>query len=483
MEANACQALCLCSGAWSAGQDIHEIASGRWKEAMSTMERTTTDELAAGRDRALDAARALAMLAVAVGHWLGAEPVVTPNGLVVRDVLAELPAAAHLTWLFQVIPLFMVAGFAAGIPSWRRHRARGGTAGSWVARRVWRLLWPTLPVVVFWTVVAQVGDHLLGVDDSLLAATRGIGLVVWFLAIYVLLMALLPILDSLARRFGTLRVMVAFIVPALAVDVLAARLGYVSSTEPSWVWVNYLLWWAPIGLAGRWWPHSHERRARCIAAGVAGGALVLLVLVTAADWYPVAMVGLTGRARSNSLPPTLALALLAAVQTGVLYAAAEPLRRRLTSPRWYLPVAVAGSRAMTIYLWHLVGPVIATLALVLPAVWHAPVVGTAAWWGARLAWVGLNATIIAPIVWALGRLERPPPWLVVTGSVVRAAIAVTLCLVGWAAVAIMGLHVPAWPAAVPWLQLAALGSAAGALVTGTTPRTGGPGAPVRLRGP
>jgi Acyltransferase family len=441
---------------------------------------TTLDELAAGRDRALDAARAVAMLAVAVGHWLATELVATPDGLVVRDVLAELPAAVHLTWVFQVIPLFMVAGFATGIPSWRRHRGRGGRTGSWVARRVWRLLWPTIPVVFFWTLVTQVGDHVLGLDDSLLAATRGIGLIVWFLAVYVLLMALLPILDSLARRFGTLPVMLGFVVPALAVDVIAARLGYISSTEPSWVWINFVLWWAPIGLAGRWWPHSHEHRARRIAAVVAGGALIMLILVTTAGWYPVAMVGLTGQARSNSLPPTLALALLAAAQTGVLFAAAEPLRRRLTAPRWYLPVALAGSRAMTIYLWHPLGPVIAALVLVLPAVWPAPAVGSAAWWGARFAWAGLNAVIIAPVVWALGRLERPPSTLVVTESVVRAAVGVTLSLVGWAAIAITGLHVPAWPAAVPWLQLATLCGAAVALIEGTTagmpaaqPRGGG----------
>jgi hypothetical protein len=438
------------------------------------MQRLSVDELAAGRDRALDAARAVAMVAVAVGHWLVAEPVSAPDGLVVRDVLADLPAAAHLTWVFQVIPLFMVAGFAAGVPSWRRHRAQGGTAGGWVARRVWRLLWPTLPVVAFWTVVTQVGDHLLDVDDSLLAATRGIGLVVWFLAIYVLLMALLPLLDALAERYGTLRVMLGFALPALAVDVVAARLGYVSSTDPSWVWVNYLLWWAPVGLAGRWWPRSHEPRVRRIAVGVAGVALGLLVLVTAAGWYPVAMVGVTGQARSNSLPPTLALALLAAVQTGVLYGVAEALRGRLADPRWYIPVAITGSRAMTIYLWHLLAPVLVTLALVLPGIWSAPAVGTGRWWVLRLAWVGVNALVIAPLVWVLGRLERPPPRLVVTGAASRAAAAVLLCLVGWAAIAITGLHVPAWPAAVPWLQLVALGGAAALLVGGRVPAASEP---------
>lgn len=414
------------------------------------------------------------MLAVAVGHWLVAEPILTADGLVVRDVLSELPGAAHLTWVFQVIPLFMVAGFAAGVPSWRRHRERGGTAGSWVGQRAWRLLWPTLPVVAFWTVLTQVGDHVLGVDDSLLAATRGIGLVLWFLAIYVLLMALLPGLDALADRVGTVPLMLAFVVPALAVDVVAAQLGYVSSTEPSWVWINYLLWWAPVGLAGRWWPHSHEARARRVAAGAAVGALALLVVVTTAGWYPVAMVGVTGQARSNSVPPTLGLVLLAAFQTGVLFAVAEPLRRRLADPRWYLPVALTGSRAMTIYLWHLLAPVVLTLAVVLPGVWSAPAVGTAGWWGLRLGWVGLNTVILVPVVLLLGRLERPPTRWEVTASPGRAAVAVALCVVGWAAIAIAGLHVPALPAAIPMVPLIALGGAAITLVGGTKTRVPAP---------
>jgi hypothetical protein len=434
---------------------------------MARMDEASLDALAAGRDRALDAARALAMVAVAIGHWLVAEPVRTAAGLTVRDVLGELPAAAHLTWVFQVIPLFMVAGFAAGVPSWHRHRDSGGTAGEWVARRTWRLLWPTLPVVAFWTVVTQLGDHVFHVDHSLLAATRGIGVVLWFLAIYVLLMALLPALDALAERFGTLRVIVAFAVPALVVDVVAAQVGYVSSTDPSWVWVNYLLWWAPVALAGRWWHRSAEPRVRWFGAAVAAGGLALLVATTASGWYPVSMVSVTGQARSNSLPPTLALALLSAAQVGLLYAVAQPLRHRLASRRWYLPVAVAGSRAMTIYLWHLLGPVVVTLVLVLPGAWPAPPIGTPGWWAARLGWVALNALVVVPVVWVLSRFERPPAGLSVTASTWRAVTAVVLCLVGWAGIAITGLHVPAWPAAFPWVQVAALVAAAVALVGGS----------------
>ena len=428
------------------------------------MDAEEVDRLAAGRDRALDAARALAMVAVAVGHWLVAEPLLVDGSLTVRDVLAQLPGAAHLTWVFQVIPLFMVAGYAVGIPSWHRHRDAGGSAGQWVAQRVWRLLWPTLPVVGFWTVATQVADHVLGVDDGVLAATRGIGLVLWFLAVYVLLMALLPALDAAARRWGTGAVMVAFAVPALTVDVVAARLGYVSSTEPSWVWVNYVLWWVPVALAGRWWPRSHDPALRRRAVVVAAAALGLLLVVTTTGWYPVPMVGVTGQARSNTLPPTLALALLAAVQTGVLFAVAGRLRAWLAAPRRYVVVASIGARAMTLYLWHLLAPVLATLTLVLPGVWPARPVGTGGWWGLRLAWVLLNAALTVPIVLVAARFERPPDRVALREAPGTVTVAVVGCLVGWSAVAIVGLHVPAWPAALPWLQLVALGGATAVLV-------------------
>jgi len=119
---------------------------------------------------------------------------------------------------------------------------------------------------------------------------------------------------------------------------------------------------------------------------------------------------------------------------------------------------------MTIYLWHLMAPVIATLALVLPGLWPAPEVGTTSWWSWRLAWVALNAVLTVPVVLLLARFERPPQRVVLTTSSIRVAFGVALCLVGWATVAIVGLHVPAWPAALPWIQLVALVLAGAALV-------------------
>lgn len=96
---------------------------------------------AAGRDRVIDVARAMSMLAVAVGHWLVVDVQRgAGSGLRVVDVLAELPSAQYLSWLFQVMPVFFVAGGVVGFRSWDRHRTAVGPVAAWVSARLWRLL-------------------------------------------------------------------------------------------------------------------------------------------------------------------------------------------------------------------------------------------------------------------------------------------------------------------------------------------------------
>ena len=53
---------------------------------------------------------------------------------------------------------------------------------------------------------------------------------------------------------------------------------------------------------------------RKLVLTVAGIALVAVYAAVELDWYPVSMIGID--TRSNALPPTLALALLATAQLG-----------------------------------------------------------------------------------------------------------------------------------------------------------------------
>ena len=72
----------------------------------------------AGRDRSVDALRALAIAGVILGHWLVTALVLTrsPAGARLHDAspLAALPALAPASWIFQTLAIFFfVGGYAA----------------------------------------------------------------------------------------------------------------------------------------------------------------------------------------------------------------------------------------------------------------------------------------------------------------------------------------------------------------------------------
>ena len=65
----------------------------------------------ADRNRAIDLYRAIAMVAVAVGHWMAMNIAVDASGeLIAGNALEAAPGMAIMTWLFQVMPLFFVVG-------------------------------------------------------------------------------------------------------------------------------------------------------------------------------------------------------------------------------------------------------------------------------------------------------------------------------------------------------------------------------------
>ena len=57
------------------------------------------------RNRAIDAYRAVAMCAVAVGHWLAADVRTTDGSLTGGNALDKMQGLHILTWVFQVMPL------------------------------------------------------------------------------------------------------------------------------------------------------------------------------------------------------------------------------------------------------------------------------------------------------------------------------------------------------------------------------------------
>ena len=77
---------------------------------------------------AVDVARLAALVVVMFGHCALLLATIDSNGLWIGNLLGELPAIAPVTWVVQVMPLFFLAGGAAGAYGWRE----GTQWGTWL---------------------------------------------------------------------------------------------------------------------------------------------------------------------------------------------------------------------------------------------------------------------------------------------------------------------------------------------------------------
>lgn len=352
----------------------------------------------AGRDRFLDLIRVLALGVVVLGHWLMAVVWTDGEGFHASSLLAEAPAARWLTWVLQVMPLFFVVGGFANATSLASAARRGTGYGQWVRGRVVRLFRPVVPVLVVWLGLAVVLPALGVADDVVVLSGRNALVPLWFLATYVLVIAVAPVAVTAHRRWGW-RVPVGALAVAAAVDV-AHRAGV-----PLIGWTNFLFVWGGLHQLGFLWHDGTLARSGRVRWGlVVGGVVGLAVLVGALD-YPVSMVGVPGAGRSNNLPPTVALAALGAGQTGLALLVRDRANRWLARPQVWAVVAGAGAVAMSVYLWHMTTMTVLA-ATVLAGWWPDVAPLSAAWWLGRPLWVLLNAALLFPVVRLAAPVER-----------------------------------------------------------------------------
>ena len=273
------------------------------------------------RNRYVDFLRALSIMAVVTGHWLVAAPAITPDGTVSGGhLLGILPWTQWLTWGFQVMPLFfLVGGFSNGT-SWAATTAKGGTFSDWYGGRLQRLINPVMPLFLVWSVFALSGTAL-GISRDVVKMAAQLALVpVWFLAVYLIVSAMVPLSHAAWRRWG-MGSFWALVAGAAMVDYAAIARGvaYVN-------WFNFLFVWLAVHQLGYAWSEGRfTNRGKAMALGL-GGLTVLSILVKFGP-YPVAMIGVPGSDLSNSMPPTTALLALGIAQAGLALALEVPMRR------------------------------------------------------------------------------------------------------------------------------------------------------------
>jgi fucose 4-O-acetylase-like acetyltransferase len=353
------------------------------------------------RNRYVDLLRFVSIAVVVLGHWLIAVLGFREGAFVGESLLEIAPDAQIATWLFQVMPIFFLVGGYTNALSWESARRRGESYGDWLRARYTRLLRPALWFVTFWTVLPMIAVAI-GLPSSMaLVGGREVSLPLWFLSIYVLIVATVPGLLALHGRFGTA------VPAALAAGTVLADVAHYGLDQP-WVAIaNYaFVWLGVVELGFLWRRDALTRRAWVPWAMLGGGLAAVIALVTWFD-YPISMITLSKADRSNAFPPSLALLALGVAQTGAVLLLEDVANRWLRRPKVWFAVATANSMIMTFYLWNMSAVVLAAVLIFPTGIAPQPEPLSTAWWALRPAWIAVCAVCLLPFLFGFRWAERP----------------------------------------------------------------------------
>lgn len=309
---------------------------------------------ASGRDRAVDVARLGALVVVMFGHCALLLATIDSDGLRIGNLLGALPALEPFTWVVQVMPLFFLAGGAAGAYGWRPATAWG----TWLFTRAQRLCRPVFWYLAAWAVGLLAVRLILG-PESAAGLGRECVALLWFLGVYLVVLAFVPALMRLRTGRAVAVVLASLLAASAAVDAIRFAVGTPESGAANFV----IVWLIPVLIGVAYARELIGRRAALVTAASAFAAQLAFAVV---GRYDVSLVVTGAEKMSNVSPPTLLLALHCTWVSCVFVAAAGAIRRWAARPRVWRVVEVGNGGAMTIYLWHI--PAIAVAAFALNAV-------------------------------------------------------------------------------------------------------------------
>jgi hypothetical protein len=412
--------------------------AGMWAQATRLAEQTP-----AARNRYVDLMRAVSILAVVLGHWIMAAPYLDGDAPQLAHLLDVLPWSHWLTWIFQVMPVFFFVGGYSNGTSWDGASRKGQRYADWLESRMRRLLGPVIPLIVLWAVLGTVG-HAIGVGAGMIRVGSQVALVpVWFLAIYLLIVMLVPVSRALWHRVGIWSV----VVPGL---MAAANDLVFFGTDQQWLgWFNYLFVWSAVHQLGYAWQEGMLRGVqRALPLFVLG--LTTLVALTQYGPYPTSLVGVPSQAISNTTPPKLPLLSLGLAQIGLLLSLENPARRWLAGKSVWTATVLVNGMIMTVFLWHsTVMMLVIGLGFWLWPGAFAVEPGIGIWWSARPAWVLVFGVATLPFLVVFMGVERAisnrltrhiPLWRLLTGASMLGGGLALLALGGVGGTSLLGLN-------------------------------------------
>ncbi|MGH2812369.1 MAG: acyltransferase family protein [Actinomycetota bacterium] len=356
----------------------------------------------AGRDRYVDFLRAFSILVVVLGHWLIATIFLRDGEASGVNALEVVPGLWIATWLLQVMPVFFLVGGFSNLVSYESVLRRGGGYARFIHDRLRRLMRPTAVFLIVWLGLTALAEYAVRVDREVLGeATRLLGRPLWFIGIYLIVIALAPPMVRLHHRFGA-AVPVAMVAGAAAVDVADIGLGI-----PFVGYLNFGLVWLLVHQLGFFYADGRlTRMPRAATALAAVGGLAALTALTTLGPYSPSMVGLVGE-RSNTNPPTVCIIALTVWQVGLILLLRPSISRWLQRRRVWAAVIGLNLVIMTVFLWHQTA-MLAGAGVLLPLGFPQPEAGSALWWALRPVWILVLSLALVLLVIVFGRFERPP---------------------------------------------------------------------------
>ncbi len=378
-----------------------EATQRRSATRVPAAEKTSAIDLSK-RDLTLDLARVFCVLLVVAIHLMMVGVGLDADGqIVVSRPLESQAWFAPVTWLGQIMPLFFVVGGFASLTAWRSLVRRGGTGAEYVRNRVLRLAQPALPLYLFYMVVLVV-VLLIGVDPELVDTTvGGAGAPLWFLAAYTLCQAVVPLMVRLHARAprATVLVLLAGVILVDAARYTAEAIVDDGLNSPIGL-LNLFFVWVLVQQIGFFYADGwFDRRRWWQLLLIPAACYAVLGLLVAFGPYSLDML-------NNLNPPTLPLVLLGLAQACILRLLKPVLSKLMRTTGARAVVFLAGTRLMTIYLWHL--PIIvifAGIGLLIPGA--SPLPASPAWWWSRILLYVLVLVAIFGLSFIVGRWETP----------------------------------------------------------------------------
>ncbi len=349
------------------------------------------------RDLVVDLARVVCVLTVVVVHTLFVGVRETPNGFDIEKTVELQWWFNGVSWVFEIMPLFFVVGGFAAATAYRSALKKGRDAGDYLRGRILRLARPALPVFVFFA-IALGTVKLMGIDPALVDGVAvGIGSPLWFLSSFLIAQSTVPLMVKLheSRPVTTFLTLVA---ASLIVDIVRWVLGGTAE----YGFPNVLFVWVAVQQLGFFMHDGWFRNRRKIEL------IGIIVLAYATLWASVRFGGYSPNMLQNQYPPTVPLILLGIAQVSALELFRAPLEALMRTRPAQMLVWWVGSRAMTIYCWHM--PVILLLVgvmILLPGTLTEP--GTPQWWLERIPFVLAVLAIVGVLSIWLKRFEAAPP--------------------------------------------------------------------------